>query len=183
MHIFHALLSPARNFRDKTIFYLVRVASNFLVSQSKFFRYIIWPSNSNIQAIYFYSSPARCFPVFPKAHNPTMGRKRRGHVLVANHGGRQEKFLKSRRFRMAKTVTFWPWWQPFNDFCFETLPFVPLFPFFLFAAEKSGGGIAGPAQFFATERALKMMKNDLFHLKSSFCSREIYLFFLNFWIM
>ena len=32
--------------------------------------------------------------------------------------------------RMAKTVTFWPWWQHFNSFWFETLfSFVSLFSF------------------------------------------------------
>ena len=50
-------------------------------------------------------------------------------------------FLNSRRSRMAKTVTLWPWWQPFNSFCFESLSFFPLFPFFLFATQKSGGAI------------------------------------------
>ena len=47
---------------------------------------------------------------------------------------RQEQFLNSKRSRIAKTVTFWPWWQPFNSFSFETLffsPFVSLFSFLL----------------------------------------------------
>ena len=35
----------------------------------------------------------------------------------------QEKFLNSRRSRIVKTVTFWPWWQSFDSFCFETLVF------------------------------------------------------------
>ena len=39
---------------------------------------------------------------------------------------------------MAKTVTFSPWWQPFNSFCLEALSFFSLFPFFLFATQKSG---------------------------------------------
>ena len=39
---------------------------------------------------------------------------------------------------MVKTITFWPWWEPFNSFCFETLSFFPLSPFFLFAMQKSG---------------------------------------------
>ena len=56
----------------------------------------------------------------------------------------QKNFLNSRRSRMPKTVTFWPWWQPFNSFFFESLSFFPLFLFFLFATQKSGG-IAGPA--------------------------------------
>ena len=59
-------------------------------------------------------------------------------VLSATMDGRQENFLNSRRCRTAKTVTFWPWWQSFNSFCFETLSFFPLCPFFLFAAQKSG---------------------------------------------
>ena len=50
---------------------------------------------------------------------------------------------------MAKIVTFWPWWKPFNGFWFETLSFFPLFPFFLFATQKGvcvcveGGGVGG----------------------------------------
>ena len=64
-------------------------------------------------------------------------------VLPATMVGQLEKFLNSRRSRMAKTVTFWPWWQPFNSFCFESLSFFPLFPFFLFATQKSGGGGMG----------------------------------------
>ena len=69
--------------------------------------------------------------------------------------GRQEKYSNSRRSRIAKTIIFWPWWQPFNSFYFETLSFLPLSPFFLFATQKGrttdgGGGawppgIAGPA--------------------------------------
>ena len=31
-------------------------------------------------------------------------------------------WMNSTRSRMVKPVTFWTWWQPFNDFfCFETL--------------------------------------------------------------
>ena len=30
--------------------------------------------------------------------------------------GVKENVLNSRRSSMAKTVTFWPWWQPFNSF-------------------------------------------------------------------
>ena len=51
----------------------------------------------------------------------------------------KEKFSNSRRSRMVKTIIFWPWWQHFNSFCFETLSFFPLFPFFLFATQKLGG--------------------------------------------
>ena len=56
--------------------------------------------------------------------------------MSATMVGRQEKFLNSRRFRMAKIVTFWPWWQPFNSFCFETLSF---FPYFFFTTKKVRG--------------------------------------------
>ena len=49
----------------------------------------------------------------------------------------QETFLISRRSRMAKTVTFWPWWQAFNSFCFETLFFLCFS--FLFVMQKSEG--------------------------------------------
>ena len=73
-------------------------------------------------------------------------------VLSAIMVGGQEKFSNSRRSRTAKTIIFWPWWQPFNSFCFETLSFLPLSAFFLFATQKSGGGhgalgrpgVAGP---------------------------------------
>ena len=58
--------------------------------------------------------------------------------------GRQEKFSNSRRSRMAKTIIFWPWWQPFNSFYFETLSFLPLSPFFLFATQKSERGHGPP---------------------------------------
>ena len=44
-------------------------------------------------------------------------------------------FLISRRSKIDKTVTSWPWWQPFNSFFFKTLSF---FPFFLFAIQKFG---------------------------------------------
>ena len=59
-------------------------------------------------------------------------------VMLATMVGRQEKFSNSRRSRMSKIVIFWPWWQPFNSFCFETLSFLLLSPFFLFATQKSG---------------------------------------------
>ena len=61
-------------------------------------------------------------------------------VLPAIMVGWQEKSLNSRHSKMAKAVTFWPWWQPFNSFCFQITSFVPLFPFFLFTTQKSGGG-------------------------------------------
>ena len=53
--------------------------------------------------------------------------------------GREGKFLNFGRSRMAKTVIFWPWWKPFNSFCFETLSFFP-FVFIFFATQKSWGG-------------------------------------------
>ena len=48
-------------------------------------------------------------------------------VLLVTMVCRQETFLNSRRSRMAKTLTFWPWWQPFSSFCFETVSFLHLF--------------------------------------------------------
>ena len=63
-------------------------------------------------------------------------------VLSATMVGREEKFSNSRRSRMAKTIIFRPWWQPFNSFCFETLSFLPLSPFLLFATQKSGEAMA-----------------------------------------
>ena len=59
-------------------------------------------------------------------------------VLSATMVGRQEKFSRTRCSRMTKTIIFWPWWQTFNNFCFETLSFLPLSLFFLFATQKSG---------------------------------------------
>ena len=50
--------------------------------------------------------------------------------------GRQEKFSKCRRSRIAKTIIFWPWWQPFDSLCFETLSFFPFSPFYSFCYEK-----------------------------------------------
>ena len=51
-------------------------------------------------------------------------------------GDRQEKYLNSRRSRVAKTVTFWPCWQSFNSFSFEALSFFLCF-LFLFLLCKS----------------------------------------------
>ena len=46
---------------------------------------------------------------------------------------------------MAKAIIFWPWWQPFDSFCFETPSFLSSSPFFLFATQKKwGGGHAPP---------------------------------------
>ena len=46
----------------------------------------------------------------------------------------------SRRSRMVKTITFWPWWQPFNSFCFETLSFSLCLSFFFSLCKKVRGG-------------------------------------------
>ena len=42
---------------------------------------------------------------------------------------------------MAKTVTLWhwPWWQPFNSSCFETLSFFLFLPFFFLLRRKVVG--------------------------------------------
>ena len=55
-------------------------------------------------------------------------------VFLATMFGRQEKVLNFRRSRMSKTVPFWPWWQPFNSFCFEN--FFLSFPFFILLGKK-----------------------------------------------
>ena len=60
-------------------------------------------------------------------------------VFSATMVGRDEKFLNSRRSRMAKTVIFWPWWQPFNSFCFETLSFFASVSLFSFCYAKEWG--------------------------------------------
>ena len=59
-------------------------------------------------------------------------------VLSTTMVGRQENVLNSRRSRMAKTVTFSPWWQSFsfNNFCFETISLFSLFPFFFLLRKK-----------------------------------------------
>ena len=74
----------------------------------------------------------------------TGGGMERWKILSATMVGRQETFSNSRRSRMAKTIIFWPWWQPFNRFCFETLSFLPLSPFFIFAPQKSGEAMPPP---------------------------------------
>ena len=54
-------------------------------------------------------------------------------------------FLNSRCSRLAKWVTFWPWWQPFNSFCFENVSSFPLFSFFFFLlCKKVCGCWMGP---------------------------------------
>ena len=52
-------------------------------------------------------------------------------IFLVNNGWPSRTNLNSRRSRMAKTVTFWPRWQPFDRFYFENLSFFPFFPFFL----------------------------------------------------
>ena len=64
-------------------------------------------------------------------------------LLWATMVGWQENFFSSRRSRMAKTVTFWPWLLLFNSFCFGTLSFFPLFPFFPFYYAKKWKGREG----------------------------------------
>ena len=68
-------------------------------------------------------------------------------VLSATMFGGPEKFLNSRRStrcsRMAKTVTFWPWWQSFNSFCFESLSFFLCFPFFFLLRKNVDGWDGG----------------------------------------
>ena len=59
-------------------------------------------------------------------------------VLPVTMVGWQGKILNSRRSRMAKIVEFWPWWQPFNSFYFETLSFFLCFPFFFLIRKKGG---------------------------------------------
>ena len=70
-----------------------------------------------------------------------------------HHGWRTKKKLSSRRSRTAKTVKFRPCWQLFNSFCFETISFFLLFPFFPFCYARKWGppppppflpGFAGP---------------------------------------
>ena len=55
-------------------------------------------------------------------------------------GSWQQKFFNFRHSRLAKTVTFWPCWQTFNRFCFDTLSFFPLFLLFFFLIRKKVGG-------------------------------------------
>ena len=71
-------------------------------------------------------------------------------VLSATMVGRQEKCLNSRGSRMVKTIIFWPWWQPFNSFCFKTIS-----SFSLSATQNSGGGgaMAPPALIFFLYKA------------------------------
>ena len=61
-------------------------------------------------------------------------------VLSATMVGRQETFLNSKRSGMAKTVTFWLWWQSFNSFCFKALCFFLCLSFFFLLRKKVGKG-------------------------------------------
>ena len=61
-------------------------------------------------------------------------------LLSAAMVDRQENFLNSNPSRMAKTVTFWPCWQPFNSFYFETVSFSLCFSFYFLLRKKVGGG-------------------------------------------
>ena len=57
-------------------------------------------------------------------------------VMLATMVDQQEKYLNSRLSRMTKTVTFLPWSQPFNSFCFEIL----FYSFFFFPHKMRGHG-------------------------------------------
>ena len=61
--------------------------------------------------------------------------------------GRLEKYLNSRRSKMAETVTFWPWWQPLNSFCFalKVFLFFLCFPIFFCYSKKWSGRACPPA--------------------------------------
>ena len=48
--------------------------------------------------------------------------------------------------------------------------------------ERVKGPLAGLKQFLTIESPLKIMKNVLFFKKSSFRSRDIYIFALTFWL-
>ena len=61
-------------------------------------------------------------------------------VLSNTMVDRQGKFFNSRRSRMAKTVTCWPWWQPSNCFYIETLSFFSLFSHFSYCYAKKVEG-------------------------------------------
>ena len=91
-----------------------------------------WPNNDH-HSYHLTSSPSSLIlRNLDKSKEITGAAKRiskwRDHGTLESIGW-QEKFLNSRCSRMVKTVTFWPWWQRFNSFCFEIL-FFPLFPYF-----------------------------------------------------
>ena len=71
--------------------------------------------------------------------------------------GWQEKYVNSRRSRLAKTVTFWPWWQLFNSSCFETLPFFPVF--FLLHKKVASHGCPGPVGVAGSEQGMWVLLN------------------------
>ena len=87
---------------------------------------------------------------------------------IESIAGQKETFLNSRHPKMAKIVTFWLWWQPFNSFCFETLSIFPLRSFFLFATQKRGEGgfdistaypLVSPALFYLPYIPICMLRN------------------------
>ena len=49
-------------------------------------------------------------------------------VILATIVEQHEKILNSRLSRMTKAVTFLPWWQPFNSFCFEIIFLLAMAP-------------------------------------------------------
>ena len=68
--------------------------------------------------------------------------KWRGHGTlkrnVGHHGWLTRKFfLNSRLSSMAKAVIFWPWWQPFNSFCWNFFFFSFFFSIFFLLRKKS----------------------------------------------
>ena len=98
--------------------------------------------------------------------------------MSATMVGRQEKCSNSRRSRMAKTVTFWLWWQPFNSFCFETL--FSFFPQFSFCYKKKlcvSGGEQALLSHMKEYKCLKKMthqidsKNGRLSLSASFTAK------------
>ena len=91
-------------------------------------------------------------------------------VLSAIMVERQEKFLDSRRSRMAKTVTFWPWWQLFNSFCFQTLSFFSLFPFHLFATQKWGRLPPPPRPSWCRWPCFSVIHEQVYHRSCRECS-------------
>ena len=93
-----------------------------------------------------------------------------------------KKNLNSRRSRMAKTLTFWPWWQPFNSEMVWNYFFF-LFPFFSFCYAKKcvcvGGGASPLVSpwycqaciFFKKQRNIHVLyiKHTLFDIQSVLC--------------
>lgn len=56
--------------------------------------------------------------------------------IAGQHGCLTRRVFNSRRSRTDEIVTFWPWRQPFNSFCFETIYFFLCFPFFFLLLKK-----------------------------------------------